>query len=131
MKKELYEKGIVSNYDAITTYDKLINFMKQNDIVIFAEFDCQKTANLANVKINFNRTVVFCKPELGAKLIKDEPTFGINMPMKLQVYEDENHNVFVRTNDLSKYLVDYSKLDKDIINNIQNKIDSMILNAIN
>ena len=47
--------------------------------------------------------MVFGNPNIGTPLMQADATAGIDLPLKILVWEDDNGDVFVSTND-SRYL---------------------------
>ena len=64
-----------------------------------------RDANAANAGLTLNptRLVVFGNPNIGTPLMQTSATAGIDLPLKILVWEDSNGDVFVSTNE-TRYL---------------------------
>ena len=124
---DLYQ--VESTKDAKTTYDDLINLLKENQVHIFTEIDHTEGAKKANLELPFNKVVVFGNPKVGTHLMMDEPAIGLELPLKIQVFEDKEGRVWLATQNLEAYYEKYNEQDFMRLVTINDKIKSLVNQA--
>lgn len=72
-------------------------------ISLMARVDHQANAESVNLKLKSLVVLIFGNPRLGTQLMQENPTAGIDLPMKLLIWEDAEGKVWVAYND-PKYL---------------------------
>ena len=73
---------------------RLLAILKAKHVKIFAVIDHQKAAKDAGFNIPYEKVFIFGKPKVGTILIKENPKVGLELPLKLLVYE-KNGKSFV------------------------------------
>ncbi|SHO81714.1 putative inner membrane or exported protein [hydrothermal vent metagenome] len=66
---------------------KLEKIIKKSGLVHFYNFDHKKSAKDVNLTLRDTTLVVFGNPYMGTKLIKCNQTMGIDLPLKMLIYE--------------------------------------------
>lgn len=78
-----------STMDFETTWDSLIGILDANPaITIVAEIDHAAAAASVGLDLRPNRVVVFGNPALGTPLMQADRTVGVDLPQKIQVWEE-------------------------------------------
>lgn len=78
-----------SNTDSDTTWDGLLSALDANEnIATVAVIDHQTAAASVGLDLNANRVVFFGNPALGTPLMQADRRIGLDLPQKIQVYED-------------------------------------------
>ena len=85
-----------SNADFETTWTRLTDAIVASPATI--AFTVDHGANSGGV-LNPTRLVVFGNPNLGTPIMQARASAGIDLPLKLLVWEDDDGNVFVTAND--------------------------------
>ena len=81
------------------TWNLLIAALDANpNIRTIAQVDHGANAVSADLVLNNNRVVFFGNPALGTPLMQASRTAGIDLPQKMQVFEDNSGRVFVTYN---------------------------------
>lgn len=73
-------------------------FIEEKGLKLFFIIDHKENAQRAGLKINNNKLFVFGNPKVGTPLIKSNPTFGIDLPVKILVYSNSSGNTLVSYN---------------------------------
>ena len=98
------EDGIVKIRSAYSV-DETIVRVKQDvaakGITFFMAVDQQKLAADAGIKLRPSTLLVFGNPPLGTLFIKANPVAGLDWPVRLLVYEDENGQVWTAYTDFA------------------------------
>lgn len=98
LKKQSTLRTAKSDFDFATTLQRLIAAIEASPASIALELD--HSANAAKVPLDLRPTtlLVFGNPNLGTPLMQAGPSVGIDLPLKMLVWENESGTVFVTTN---------------------------------
>jgi uncharacterized protein (DUF302 family) len=98
------EDGIIKVRSAYSV-DETIARVKQDvaakGITFFMAVDQQKLAADAGIKLRPSTLLVFGNPPLGTLFIKANPVAGLDWPVRLLVFEDENGQVWTAYTDFA------------------------------
>lgn len=89
-----------SDADFNTTWLRLIAAIEQSPANVLLTVDHSANANNVGLDLPRTRLVVFGTPVLGTSLMQVSPTVGIDLPLKMLVWEDDDGSVQVTTNDV-------------------------------
>ncbi len=70
--------------------EKLEKLLKEKEFKLFAKVEHDKAAKKENLDLRPTRLFIFGKPEVGSKLMETNSTMGLDLPMKVLIYQDEN-----------------------------------------
>lgn len=90
-----------SQYSVNETTEKLVNFLDSNGITLYAAIDHSRNAIDHGLFIRPTQLLIFGSAITATPLMHDQPTMGIDLPIKILVWEDESENVWVTCNDMS------------------------------
>jgi len=113
---------VQSNADVDTTYQRLLGAIEGSPANVFFELDHQANAASVDLELRPTRLVVFGNPAIGTPLMQDNPTAGIDLPLKILVWEDQDGQVQVTTNNVKLFKTKHRVRDTDL---------SGIANALN
>ncbi len=86
------------------TYADLKKAISVNtNIRIFAELDHQANAAKVGLVLKPTKIIIFGNPQLGTPLMQESQSIGLDLPMKMLVWENDKGEVFVSYND-SEYI---------------------------
>lgn len=88
-----------SPHGVIETADRLEQILADRGINVLARFDHAENARKVERALPPTELLVFGNPDLGTPLIKSAPTIGIDLPMKVLVFEDDQGKVWLTYND--------------------------------
>ena len=86
------EMGLVtvsSAYSAAQTLDRLQTAIQAAGMTVFAVFDHTKAASQAGLELRPTTVVAFGNPAAGTMLMQVNQTMGIDLPLKILVWEDD------------------------------------------
>ncbi len=84
-----------SKFSPEKTVQILEKAIKSKKLTVFTEIDHQQAAKKAGLQMNFETLIIFGNPKMGTVLMKKNPVLGLELPLKILVWEDNNHNTFV------------------------------------
>jgi uncharacterized protein (DUF302 family) len=93
--------GIVtkqSNKSVAETVDRLTRVIEDRGFTLFRVIDHSGTAERAGVQMPDSKLVMFGKPAVGSKVMVAAPTAGLDLPLKVLVWEDPNSAVSLTYN---------------------------------
>lgn len=89
-----------SDADFDTTWQRLLDAIDASPANVAFTVDHQAGATSAELDLPPTRLVVFGNPNLGTPLMAARPTSGIDLPLKILVWEDADGSTKVTTNDI-------------------------------
>ena len=123
--------AIESKYDYKTTVDKTINAIKANKkATLFAVINHGENAKKLNAQMGQGTLLIFGNPAFGATFMKDYPQAGIDLPLKIYIFEENGKVYFsyINPTDIAK---NYKGADKhEFIKGTQNMLDGMAKNIL-
>lgn len=121
----LYE----SVFDVSQTMDRIEKELKTHNIPIFAKFDHGKNAKEVNLDLKPTQVIVFGSPAVGTKLMQENPSISIDLPLKIAVWEDSKGSAWVAFPRMDKLAKKYSSLDNKIVQNMQGLLEKLVKNS--
>jgi uncharacterized protein (DUF302 family) len=87
-----------SAHSVAGTLDRLEKALKDKGIVIFARIDHAAGAKKAGMHLPATEVLIFGNPKLGTPLMQSKRTVGIDLPLKVLAWEDEEGQVWLTYN---------------------------------
>jgi uncharacterized protein (DUF302 family) len=112
--------GIVTIAAARTvdeTVDKIKSLLQAKTIKLFAVIDHSGEAEAIDMKMPDTKLLIFGNPRGGTPLMLTSPEVGIDLPLKLLVWEDTNGGRWISYNS-PQYLKQRHSLPDDLLKNI-------------
>ena len=86
---------IASNHSVQETLDRAEALVKTAGAVVFGRIDHQAGAARAGLTMPPTQLLIFGSPRSGTPLMLADPTFGIELPLKLLAWQDADGHVWV------------------------------------
>src|SRR5215469_1578707 len=106
-----------SRHSVAATIDRLEEILKQRAIVVFARIDFSGDAGRAGLSMRPEQMLIFGNPKAGTPLMVAVPAIGLDLPMKVLVWEDADGKVWAAYKD-PKYLVRHYGVSADLAANL-------------
>ncbi|NNF58330.1 MAG: DUF302 domain-containing protein [Rhodothermaceae bacterium] len=91
---------VASAHSADSTYQRLRDAIEANpNLTILFELDHQANALSADLTMRPARLVLFGNPQAGTVLMQEAPSIGLDLPLKMLVWEDSEGQAFVTYTD--------------------------------
>ena len=87
-------------HDVATTMDRLVAAVEGAGATIFARIDHAAGAASAGQELAPNQVLIFGNPKLGTPMIQSAPSMGLDLPLKVQVYQAADGTVRVVYRDM-------------------------------
>ena len=88
----------VSGKSVAETVDRLKHLIEDRGFTVFRVIDHSGTAKRVGVQMPDSKLIMFGKPTVGAGVMLAAPTAGLDLPLKVLVWEDGNGAVSVSYN---------------------------------
>lgn len=112
--------GIISkgsNHSVEETVEKLKNILQAKGVTLFALVDHSGEAEKVGMKMPPTKLLIFGSPKAGTPLMLAAPSIAIDLPLKIQVWEDAQGKVWVSYNSPA-YLRERHQLPENLLQNI-------------
>jgi uncharacterized protein (DUF302 family) len=86
--------SVKSDFSAKETHSRLVKNIEEKGLRIFQVVDHSKAAEDAELSLKPVKVVMFGNPKMGTPLMQADPRVGLELPMKMLIYETEK-GVFV------------------------------------
>ncbi len=84
-----------SPHDVATTMDRLVAAVEGAGATVFARIDHAGGAERVGEELAANQVLIFGNPKLGTPMMQSAPTMGLDLPLKVQVYQAGDGTVTV------------------------------------
>ncbi len=113
-------KGIIdkpSNHSVEQTVERLNSILRSKGVTLFALVDHSGEAEKVGMKMRPTKLLIFGSPKAGTPLMLAAPRAGIDLPLKILVWEDGQGKVWVSYNSLD-HLRERHGLPQELLQNI-------------
>ncbi len=100
----MFEDGLVtiaSMFSVKETLDRLETNLKVKEITVFARIDHAAGAASVAMPLRPTELLIFGSPKAGTPLMQSNQTIGIDLPLKILVWQDAGEKVWLTYNDPS------------------------------
>lgn len=90
---------VPSSYDVKTTMDKLQKSLTEKGITIFARIDHAAAAKSIGQPLRPMELLIFGSPKLGTPLMQKNAEIGLDLPLRVLVFQAENATTYIAYTD--------------------------------
>jgi uncharacterized protein (DUF302 family) len=84
-----------SAHSAAETVERLKSLLRQKGIEVFADVDHAAGARQVGMALRPTRLLIFGNPKAGTPLMQGRQTIGLDLPLRVLVWEDESGKVWL------------------------------------
>jgi uncharacterized protein (DUF302 family) len=84
-----------SQHSVAQTMDRFEAALKEKNIGVVARWDHAAKAETVGMKLRPTQLIIFGNPKLGTPLMQSNPRAGVDLPLKVLVWEDETGAVWI------------------------------------
>ena len=106
------------------TVEKIISLIKEKEFTIFGSIDHAAEATKQGLELHPTELIIFGNPKIGTILMQDQQACGIDLPVKILVWEDASGKVWLSYNTLSNLKTKHQLTEKS--NGILQKIEGVV-----
>ncbi|RDU64987.1 hypothetical protein CQA53_07025 [Helicobacter didelphidarum] len=118
-----------SKYDFETTLGNVKSEIEKLQINIFAEYKHSDNAEKAGVKLNPTSVIVFGNPKVGTTLMQENQKIAIELPLRMNIYQNDKNEVFVNFIELGEIAKKYKIKNTQTITKMSNMLESIAKKA--
>lgn len=94
--------------------------LQQAGITVFATIDHAKNARDVGLELRDAVLLIFGNPKVGTLLMQEQPIMGIDLPMRMLIWQDENQETKITYLDPVKLAEQYNlKQNQELLQKIQ------------
>ncbi len=86
---------LASAHSADETIDRLKSLLEQKKIHVFAQIDHAAAAKKAGLSLRPTQVLIFGNPQAGTPLMQCQQTIGLDLPLRVLVWEDDASTVWL------------------------------------
>ena len=117
----------VSNSGFAQTVERLETAIKKRGAMIVATIDHQNMLRMVGASIGGSKTIEFGKPDMMKMLLPDNPEIGVDMPLKIYVYERGDGKTLLSYRKPSSAFASYGK---EMLTNAGQMMDMMLAEIV-
>jgi uncharacterized protein (DUF302 family) len=115
-----------SSYPVAETMDRLERTVKDRQLIVVARVDHAAAAQKAGLTLRPTQLLIFGNPKAGTALMQSAQSIGIDLPLKVLVWEDDKGQVWLGYNDPAWLAVRHGVNDRaEVVRAIAGALDSL------
>lgn len=111
------------------TMDKLQNIVVKNGFTVFALIDHQAGADKVRMKLPPSKEIIFGNPKMGTQLMQEKMTVGLDLPVRVLVFQDNELNTKIAYRDGSWLGTEHNLTEQKLLNRMNFTLDNMTTEA--
>lgn len=120
-----------SKFSVNETVVRLKAALAAQQVPVFATFDHAENAEKVGLTMRPTQVVVFGKPNVGTKLMLDQQSAALDLPLRVSIWQDERNRVWLSYHDMDQLAADWAIQDKATVQAIGAAIDSLVQKTVN
>ena len=105
---------VASSLSFDQTVEKVRTLVAKNDMMVMGEINQGKMLSMTGLKLN-GISLIVGNPTVGKKIFSSEPAAGLAIPIRLYIFEDTNHQVFISYYKPSELLSQFHNPEVDMV----------------
>ena len=118
-----------SQFSVAETMAHIEQTLKTMGVPVFAKFDHGKNAEEVGLELRPNQVIVFGSPKVGTKLMQDNPSISIELPLKISVWEDKNGSVWASFPQMQVMATEYGLEGEPVIGKMQDLLEKIVIKS--
>jgi len=118
-----------SQFSVAETMARIEQTLKKMEIPVFAKFDHGKNAEEVGLELRPNQVIVFGSPKVGTKLMQDNPSISLELPLKISVWEDKNGSVWATFPQMKMMAAEYGLDGEPVIGKMQELLQKIVIRS--
>lgn len=120
-----------SKYSVDETTTRLQAVLKARDVPVFAVFDHGGNAQKAEMQLRPTKVVVFGNARVGTKLMQGSQAAGLDLPLRLSIWEDARGRVWVSYRSLASLAAEYKIRDASTVAAMERMLAGVVSRSVN
>lgn len=106
------------------TVERILSLIKEKEFTVFSQIDHAAEATQQGLSLRPTKLIIFGNPKIGTFLMKDRQSCGIDLPVKILIWQAATGKVWLSYNSMSP-LKSKHQLTEDT-NNVLRKIEKEV-----
>ncbi len=102
-----------SPHGVTETLDRLEAALEEAGITVFARIDHGGNAEAAGLELAPMQLLIFGNPRIGAPLMREAPSIGLDLPLRALAWEDQNGDVWLQYTPAAELQERYAVMGQD------------------
>jgi CubicO group peptidase (beta-lactamase class C family)/uncharacterized protein (DUF302 family) len=115
-----------SLYSVDETIGRLESELKKRNVKVFSIIDHTKGAKENDLELRPTKVIIFGDPKVGTKLMIDNQTSSLDLPLRISVSQDQLNRVWVSYHNMDKFAEKYNIRDIETVIKIQNFLQNLV-----
>jgi len=120
-----------SKFGAAETIARIKGDLESKKVPLFATFDHAENATSVGEKLRPTTVLVFGNPKIGTKLMQADQSIGIDLPLRVLVWEDEYNRTWVGYPNVATLVDGYGIKDQATVGTMTKFLDGVVGRAAN
>ena len=90
------------------TVGKITALIEEKELILISSIDHAAAASYAELELKPTTVLVFGNPKMGTRLLQQNQQIGIDLPLKILVWEDESGQVQIGYKDIIGILAEHN-----------------------
>ena len=120
-----------SKYPVDETVSHLQAVLKAAGVPVFAVFDHGKNAQKVEMQLRPTKVVVFGNPKVGTKLMQDSQAAGLDLPLRLSIWQDGRGRVWLSRHSLESLTREYGIKDAATVRAMERMLEGVVSRTAN
>lgn len=112
------------------TTDRLQSLIEQRGLTVFSRIDHAAGAASIGSTLPPTELLIFGNPRGGTPFMQCAQTVGIDLPLKVLVWEDESSRVWVGYNDPAFIAARHEVTDCPVVENLRTAVHGLVMEAV-
>ena len=120
-----------SKFGVDDTVARLTKQLAKAKVPVFATYDHSANASGAGLELRPTKVLVFGNPKVGTRLMLDRQSSGIELPLRLLVWEDGRKRVWVGYPNMNTLATDYGIRDSATVDGLTRFLGDLVDRSVN
>jgi uncharacterized protein (DUF302 family) len=119
-----------SAHSVAKTVELLKAAIKEADLKVISEIDHAEAASRNSLELKPTHTLLFGNPNAGTKLMQADQRAGLDLPLRMVVWQNKEGKVFISYHDPVKLATTYQLNEqRDVLNTMQGIMEKLVEKA--
>ncbi|QSZ42687.1 DUF302 domain-containing protein [Sulfurimonas aquatica] len=112
-----------------TTINNIKNIVTKKGLTVFTVVDHKKNASGVDMNMNESKLIIFGNPKVGTILMNEEMKIGLDLPLKVLVYKDDNGDVKIAYRDATWISKEHQLKEMKVVSKVDNALNKITTKA--
>lgn len=115
--------------ETITKIESIVKSKAKEGMGIFTVIDHQKGAQKSGLQMQAEKVILFGNPKLGTKMMQRDPKTGLDLPLKVLVYQDKEGKTKIVYHDPIEWSKDFDLEGCKLVKKMADVLDMITTKA--